>query len=334
MALRLVELVIPATSVDAVAELASVGGVLGRWDDQLAGDLTLIRMLVDVQQTELLLDDLEHRFGNTDGFRVILLPIEATLPRPAEPSKEPTGGVQSTKLFERISREELYHDIAESADISWVFATQVVLATMVAAVGLIRDDTAIIIGAMVIAPLLGPNMSLCFATCLGDIELARRALKANAVGLTIALAASLFIGLVFAIDPEGPAVASRTSVSGGDIVLALASGCAGVLAFTAGAPSALIGVMVAVALLPPFAVFGLLLANGEIELAVGALMLVATNVICVNLAGVLTFQVQGVRPRTWWEADRAKKAMRVGVATWSTLLLILIALIALAATNS
>ena len=55
-----------------------------------------------------------------------------------------------------------------------------------------------------------------------------------------------------------------------------------------------------------------------------------TNVICVNLAGVLTFLAQGLRPRTWWEAERAKKATRVAVVTWSMLLLVLVALILLA----
>jgi uncharacterized membrane protein len=100
-----------------------------------------------------------------------------------------------------------------------------------------------------------------------------------------------------------------------------------VLAFTTGAPSALIGVMVAVALLPPFAVFGLLLAAGEFDAASGAFLLVATNVICVNLAGTLTFLVQGLRPQSWWEAKRAKTATRIAIATWVILLMILAALI-------
>jgi uncharacterized hydrophobic protein (TIGR00341 family) len=138
------------------------------------------------------------------------------------------------------------------------------------------------------------------------------------------------IGWSFPIDVTVPAIQSRTQVSGGDIILALSAGCAGVLAFTTGAPSALIGVMVAVALLPPFAAFGLLLASGEFEAAGRALLLVATNVICVNLAGVLTFFVQGVRPRSWWEAEKAKRATRVAIGVWSCLLLVLIGLILVA----
>ncbi len=328
MALRLIELIIPADSASAIESLTSVQNVLGRWEEHLVDDRLLVRFLVQVEKSESILDELESKFAAVPGFRVMLLPIEATLPRPAP--LEEDDSPEKKKSPERISREELYNDIAESTKISWVFVTQVILATLVAAVGLVRDDTAIIIGAMVIAPLLGPNMSLCLATCLGDLELAKRSLKSNVVGLAVALAASLFIGLLFTIDPAGHAISARTHVSGSDIVLALASGCAGVLAFTTGAPSALIGVMVAVALLPPFAVFGLLLAKGEFYFAMGALLLVSANVICVNLAGVVTFYVQGLRPRTWWEADRAKKATRVAIATWSSLLVILIFIIAIA----
>ncbi len=88
--------------------------------------------------------------------------------------------------------------------------------------------------------------------------------------------------------------------------------------------------MVAVALLPPFVVFGLLAASGEFAAAGGALLLVATNVICVNLAGVVTFVVQGVRPLSWWEVERARRATRVALATWVVLLVVLVGLIVLA----
>ena len=88
--------------------------------------------------------------------------------------------------------------------------------------------------------------------------------------------------------------------------------------------------MVAVALLPPTVVFGLTLGAGEGSLAYGAGMLLATNLICVNLAGVVTFVLQGVRPLTWWEADRAKRSTRVALAIWVTLLAALVVLIVLA----
>ncbi len=328
MSLRLIEIVLPQENAAAIGELPSADQMLGRWDDWIGDDQLLSRILVNTEQTEALLDDLEKQFSAVDGFRVMLLPVEATIPRPSK--TEADKSTAEKKVPQRISRQELYDDISAGSDLSRVFTAQVILATLVAAVGLIRNDMAVIIGAMVIAPLLGPNVALCLATTLGDAGLGVRALKTNVIGITIALVCSLVIGTVFEIDPGNPAIQSRTQVSAGDIILALASGCAGVLAFTTGAPAALIGVMVAVALLPPTVVLGLLFASGELNAAAGAVLLVATNVICVNLAGVLTFLVQGVRPRNWWEAERARNATRIAIVTWTLLLVILAGLIALA----
>lgn len=324
MPLRLIEFTLPAESSDELGDLVESPDLLACWQVPLANGDMLYRMLMDIRRAEGMLDDLQTRFSKHDDFRIMLLPVEATLPRPETPETE--DAVQP-KSPERISREELYNDVVQSAELSRVFVAQVLLATFVAAVGLIRNDTAVLIGAMVIAPLLGPNMTLCLATTLGDMELVKKSLMTNLAGLAIAFCASVSIGLLMPINPELEAIQSRTQFSSGDIILALASGCAGVLAFTSGAPSALIGVMVAVALLPPFAVFGLLLASGEYTAAGGALMLVAANVICVNLSGVLTFFAQGLRPRTWWENERASKATRLALAIRSLLLLVLVGLI-------
>jgi len=327
MPLRLIESIVPSSALSVFDSIPEDGKVVDRWGEVLNDEKALVRMLVDANEVEGLMDKLVDKFADVDGFRLMVLPVEATLPRPVEPEPEAEAEVAGTKSPERISREEIYNSVSAGANLSKVFVAQVILATLVAAVGLMRGDTAILIGAMVIAPLLGPNMSLCLATTLGDWELVGKSLRANAIGLAIALVSAICIGLLLPVSVTQDAIAARTQVSAGDIILALASGCAGVLAFTSGAPSALIGVMVAVALLPPFAVFGLLLANGEFHAASGALMLVATNVICVNLAGTLTFFVQGLRPHSWWEKKRARKATRIAIAIWVALLSILATLI-------
>jgi uncharacterized membrane protein len=108
-------------------------------------------------------------------------------------------------------------------------------------------------------------------------------------------------------------------------VIALAAGAAGSLAFTSGIPAALVGVMVAVALLPPLVSAGLLAGAGFTGPATGAVMLLVTNIACLNLAAVATFLLQKIRPLTWWEAERARRATKVAVATWVLTLLVLLA---------
>jgi len=96
---------------------------------------------------------------------------------------------------------------------------------------------------MVIAPLLGPNVSFSLATILGDAKLARSALKANFVGIFTAIVISFALGAVLPVNPETPEIASRTVVGLGEVALALASGSAGALAFTTGVSATLIGVI-------------------------------------------------------------------------------------------
>jgi uncharacterized hydrophobic protein (TIGR00341 family) len=138
-----------------------------------------------------------------------------------------------------------------------------------------------------------------------------------------------FLGFIFVVSPDIPEIASRINVGIGDVILGLAPGSAGALAFTTGVSTTLIGVMVAVALLPPLVTFGMLLGAGYFYEALGAMLLVLTNIICINLAGVITFLVQGIRPLTWWEADRAKKATRIAIVLWVLLLLTLMIVILL-----
>ena len=144
----------------------------------------LVRILLDAEQSEAVLDLLEKRYAGEEGNRVVILPVEATLPRAEpEPAAAPEQPPPEEKPPERIGREELYEDIKDAARCSRVYLAMVVLSTIVAAVGLYYNSVAIIIGAMVIAPLLGPNMALALGTTLGDLSLLRRALLTAWPGL-------------------------------------------------------------------------------------------------------------------------------------------------------
>jgi uncharacterized hydrophobic protein (TIGR00341 family) len=337
MALRLIEVFLPQEHAGQVAELVADPPPLGLWHMRVDEGQAAVRILVDAERSEAVLDGLESRFKQLDGFRVLLLPVEAAIPRPAEPPEAaadlvPPAAPESAPAPgpPRISREELYADIADTIRLSGVYLMMVVLSSIVAAVGLLRGNVAVIVGAMVVAPLLGPNVALALATTLADTALARTALKANAAGLIVGLAISLAVGLLIPVDPQVAEIASRTRADLSDVVLALAAGSAGALAFTSGYPATLIGVMVAVALLPPLVTFGLLTGSGHAGEALGALLLLASNIICVNLAGVVTFLARGIRPLTWWEADRARRAARAAVALWLGLLVVLVGLIVLA----
>lgn len=328
MPLRLIEVTVSGEGMDELCGALEETRVVDLWTTGGKGGRAAVHVLVPADGVEAVSDTLTRLFGDQEDFRLVVLDVEATLPKAEEVEKETEGEpVKEESHPDRVSREELYQDLEASSRVTPVYLATVALSTLVAAVGLLRDDVAVIIGAMVIAPLLGPNMALALSATLGDVELAWRSLKANAAGVAVALALSVAMGLVVAVSPEMPQLHSRAEVSPADVLLALAAGSAGSLAFTSGLPTAVIGVMVAVALLPPLVATGLLVGAGHLGAALGTLILLVTNITCVNLAGVATFLLRRVRPRTWWEAEKARRATKLAMGSWLVMLAILLAVI-------
>ena len=303
--------------------------VLDRWNVALTEDRTLVRFLLNSDQTEALLDAVQDASSGSADYRIIVSNVEATLPRPEEKvsAKEDHNNQNKTP---RISREELYQDIDEALRVNRIHYTLVVLSTVVAAVGMLRNNVAVVIGAMVIAPLIGPNMAFALGTTLGDTDLLRRAAKTNLAGISLAFMLSVIAGLLISYDPTISEIASRSRVNLADIGLALAAGIAGALSMTRGVSSALIGVMVAVALLPPLVAVGLFVGAGHWGLAYRAALLLCSNVAAINFAGVVTFLLLGIRPNLWHEEKQAMKATRIAIFLWVIFIGLLVVAIVLA----
>ncbi|XXJ20881.1 TIGR00341 family protein [Desulfovibrio caledoniensis] len=335
MALRVIEIVTPRSDKDEVKksleERQSDAGYVF-WASPLDdGESLTFRVVLDVAETANVMDELEERFAWTDKYRIVVYPAEATLPRldklakeeeqESDPSQEEGNGGQAA-----ISREELYADVLDTTLLSKHYVMLVLFASLVGIIGLMRDNVAIIIGAMVLAPLLGPNVGLSLATTLGDARLTRESLKTLAVGVGLCLALSAGAGLALGVPEMTHELSVRSMTSYSDIILAMVSGAAGIITVTLGVPTSLVGVMVALSLLPPLIACGLFLGAGMFPESGGAALLFAANIICLNLAGVGTFLVQGIRPLSWYEKERAKKATLRAALIWTVLLAALIGL--------
>jgi uncharacterized hydrophobic protein (TIGR00341 family) len=325
MALRLIK-ILPPSGYDDLQSLINEDDIVDSWIDKSEGGKTVVNLLADVELTEKILGDLETTFTGKDDYRIILLPISASLPSQTdeEEDKDETADKEKdNKRVSRISREELYEEINKISDFSWIYLVLIALSCVVAANGLIRDSAAMVIGAMVIAPILGPNVGLALATTLGDKKLLKRSLKSIFFGFTLGISLSILMGLLIDIDPEVSQIKSRTAVSYADIALGLAAGVAGCLSFTRGISAAVIGVMVAVALLPPMVATGLLLGSGMYQLAYGAGLLTVTYIICINLAGVVTFLLQGIKPHSFIDQREGEELSRYAIFVWVSLLILL-----------
>jgi uncharacterized hydrophobic protein (TIGR00341 family) len=324
MSLRIIEAHVPVDlSDDALEVLRDISHE--SWTQAGGRFGATVFAVLGAQRTGEALDRLHERLADRGALLVLVQPLDGVLPRPHASSLSDDRA--ATRSAAAVSREEVYASIADTAQFNRAYVALVILASVVAGIGLSRDNTAAVIGAMVVAPLLGPNMALALGMVLGDGSLIRRALITNGLGLALCFVSAAALGLALHVDPSSPELAARAQVSVWDLVLALAAGCAGALAYTTGVPTYLTGVMVAVALLPPAVASGMLLAQGELAGAFAALLLAGGNVTALTLAAMLTFLWRGMRPRNWWLAERARRSARMGVEIYIALLIGLAALI-------
>ena len=279
-----------------------------------------IRILVSDEDRQSVLDALQGLLG--ESMKILVLPVDAVLPR-----KEPKPSDQDVKETITTTREELYNNIVKNAHLDSTYLLLVFLSTAVVAIGLLEDNVAVVIGAMVIAPLLGPNIALALGAALGDMALMWKATKTTIAGITLALMLSMILGFIYPFNLDSHELMARTDVGLGSIVLALASGAAAVVSLTTGLASVLVGVMVAVALMPPTATLGLMIGVGQPKLAVGAALLLGVNIVSVNLAAKVVFWFRGVKPRSWLEKRKANQSMVTYIFIWAISLIMLLVVI-------
>ena len=318
--MRLLEAEFPKDFCDQVTKYVELAEPIHwRMSDADSRGRCVLRAIFEAGEAQELLDQLQGLFENTKDWRIIILPVEAVAPKVETEEAEKARRQRKTVAL----REEIYQDVAAGATLSSDFFVLTALSTVVASIGLSTNNIAVVIGAMVIAPLLGPVIAFSFGGALGDLGLILRSARNALAGLGLGVALSICIGLFFPVDFQSHELTSRTVLGLDAIALALASGGAAALSISAGLPSALVGVMVAVALLPPAAAAGLFLGGGDPESAIRAAILLAVNVVCVNLAALAVFAYKGVRPRTWREQVSAEKAQRVYAAVLIFLLALL-----------
>ena len=287
--------------------------------EEKRGKNNVTDIILSAEDADAVIEKLQKHLSK-EKYRMLIIPVEATVPRMEEEEKEE----EKEEKKERRSIEEIYQDITESASLSKTYITLVILASIVAAIGILYNDVAIVIGSMVIAPLLNPNIALALSTTLAESNLAKRAVITSIIGYAIAFFIGIIFGMFMKEEANAYHVISRSNITLMYILLALSAGIAGSLSVTKGVPQALVGVMVAVALLPPLVTGGLLAGSMQFYHALGAILLFMVNVVCINLAGVITFIAQGITPRTWWEKRKAKKTIWKSMLIWLLLLFLIV----------
>lgn len=333
--MKIIEVITELAHHDTIIGIAEQQQVEDYWvtskDDE---DRLVTRLLVSHDKRQKVLDALQTVLKHTENYRILIIPIDTALPKPPEINPddltEEQLAAEQEKEKERkkavltSTREEILAQVEKDAQLDNNFILLVILSAIVAAIGLLENNLAVIVGAMVIAPLLGPNIAFALGASLGEKQLVSQALKAIFAGITVAIVVSIAIGLIWPGSFDSNELLSRTNVDYSGTAIALASGAAASLSLVSGTSSVLVGVMVAVALMPPAVTIGLMISINNYDLALGALLLLAVNIVCINLSAKLVFLFRGVKPRTWLEAHKAKQSQLLYIATWIIMLMILI----------
>ena len=216
-------------------------------------------------------------------------------------------------IFSYASEErfrELFRSLRADARVDSIFVVLMVLSTLIAAVGLYQDSAAVIIGAMVLAPLMAPIVSLAMGILRAEFSLVRESGRKILLGVGIALAVSALLSLVFSYKPLTGEMQGRLSPSLLDLAVAILSGIAGAYAKSyKEILQSLAGVAIAVALVPPLAVAGIGLGRLDPVFFGQAFLLFLTNLVGIVIAATVTFRVLGFSP-----VVRAKRSFLVAAA--------------------
>ncbi|WP_396611531.1 TIGR00341 family protein [Haloferax sp. S1W] len=234
---------------------------------------------------------------------------------------------------DRISRDELAAKANDLAPSLPTFVIMTVISAVVATAGLLLNSAAVVVGSMVIAPLVGPAMAASVGTVVDDDEMFIRGVRLQGLGGVLAVgSAALFAlilkegGAVPLSSPEVlaiPEVSERLSPDVLSLAIALGAGAAGAVSLSSGVSTALVGVMIAAALVPPTAVVGIGIAWGTPESVVGSAILVLVNFLSVNFVAIAVLWQQGYRPERWIRRGKARRTTLFRIAALGLGLLVL-----------
>lgn len=237
------------------------------------------------------------RESGTDSVKIIERIEVNNLPAGRELAK---AGKKRIPFFSYASEErfrDLFLSLRDDAKIQPTYLILMVLSTMLAAIGLYQSSSAVVIGAMLLAPLMAPIVALAMGLLRHDTKLSQSSMVTIGVGILIALSAASLISLLFPHKPITMEMQARLHPSLLDLGVAIVAGIAG--AYTKSNKKilqSLAGVSIAVALVPPLAVAGIGLGMGDLSFFGQAFLLFSTNLIGITLSATLTFRLLGYSP--------------------------------------
>jgi len=198
---------------------------------------------------------------------------------------------------EMVNHQLIIKDVASGVDRSWIYYLMLLSAGLIALLGLLTNSVAVVIGAMLISPLMGPIISSGLALTIGDLRLARRAFRTIAVSVALTILVSALVTIISPLKEPTTEIMARVRPNIYDLFVAVLSGVVGTVALCTKRNYLITatGVAVATAVIPPLSVVGYGLGTGQLMLAMGGFLLFFTNFVAIVLTSDLVFFILGFR---------------------------------------
>jgi uncharacterized hydrophobic protein (TIGR00341 family) len=328
---RLVQVSVPAGKREAVLDVLDEEGIDYVVSEETSGReyTAVVWFPLPAAAVEPVLESLREAGVERTAYTVVV-DAETVISRRFE---ELTERYEEDGDGDRIAREELVARASDLAPARSTFLVMTVLSAVVATAGLLLDSPAVVVGSMVIAPLVGPAMAAAVGTVVDDAEMYGKGFRQQLAGGVVAvLAAAAFAFVLRAtnvvpLTPEEVFVVAeireRLAPDFLSLAVALAAGVAGALSLSSGVSTALVGVMIAAALVPPTAVVGIGVAWGRPTAVLGSAVLVVVNFVSINFAALAVLWVQNYRPTHLFRADEARAATVKRIAVLGGAILVL-----------
>ncbi|EMA43748.1 TIGR00341 family protein [Halococcus saccharolyticus] len=329
--MRLIKLIVPDDEREAVLDVLreeNIDRVVTREASERDSS-TLVEFPLPTQAVGYVLDELREAGFDDSRYTVISGAETAKTANYVELEDRFVAGVEED---DSVAHEEIRAKALDMHRNPVTYYAMTVFSAVVAAAGLLLNSAAIVVGAMVIAPQVGSAMMTSVGMALNDRKLIGLGLRSQTGGLAAAIVAAIVLGFALEITGLVPTgldvanvaqVAQRTSPGLLAFAVAVCAGAAGAFGLSTGLSEALVGVMIAAALIPAAAAVGIGVAWGLPAVALGALALLVVNTVTVNLSGFLALGYLGYRPGTWGDDRGRRRFAPVAIA-----LVVLVAVLA------
>ena len=214
---------------------------------------------------------------------------------------------------DKAQRDEVVANIAKGVEFRGVNLWVLIFATMIASLGLNVNSAAVIIGAMLISPIMGPIMGVGLSLGINDFELLKRSLRNLALMFIVAIVTSTLYFFISPLSSNSSELLARTVPTTYDVLIALFGGLAGIVAQTRQDRTSTVipGVAIATALIPPLCTAGFGLATGQIRFFLGALYLFFINSVFIALATYVMVRFMGYEKKVFIDKARERKVKRL-----------------------